>query len=228
MTKERTCWCGAEIPQAPGVGRPRVTCDEHKGKQRPADYVNRCLNCGGVAPRKNGRGAWPDYCEECRDPSGRGLTALERSPYLASAAGSSQVASTHTPVPTRVRAKGQTLFCLECGDTITQNENAGRVKRTCSSCSGRNPALSARGRLTTEQYNAMVEAQGGLCAICFKPEVRRKEDGTLRALAVDHDHVTGRIRKLLCHRCNLGLGHFDDDIMRLVSAVTYLGEHRST
>jgi hypothetical protein len=74
----------------------------------------------------------------------------------------------------------------------------------------------------------MVEAQGGLCAICFKPEVRRKEDGTLRALAVDHDHVTGRIRKLLCHRCNLGLGHFDDDIMRLVSAVTYLGEHRST
>lgn len=51
---------------------------------------------------------------------------------------------------------------------------------------------------TAEAYDAMLEAQGGGCAICGNPPKSRR-------LHVDHDHKTGAVRGLLCHRCNRGL-----------------------
>jgi hypothetical protein len=52
--------------------------------------------------------------------------------------------------------------------------------------------------VSDEDYAAMLEAQGGGCAICgAKPKTRR--------LHVDHDHATGKVRGLLCHRCNRAL-----------------------
>lgn len=68
--------------------------------------------------------------------------------------------------------------------------------------------------ITAAEYQARVSAQGGLCAIC--------DQEPRKALAVDHDHVTGAIRGLLCHACNLGLGQFGDDIARLRKALMYL------
>jgi hypothetical protein len=50
--------------------------------------------------------------------------------------------------------------------------------------------------ITVARYNEMVQAQGGTCAICYRIPKRGKR------LAVDHDHVTGRIRGLLCDWCN--------------------------
>ena len=47
---------------------------------------------------------------------------------------------------------------------------------------------------------------------------------TARRLAVDHDHKTGKIRGLLCISCNVGLGHFQDDVELLRSAILYLQE----
>ena len=61
----------------------------------------------------------------------------------------------------------------------------------------------------------MVTAQEGLCLICQKQP-------TKRGLFVDHDHATGRVRGLLCHRCNLVLGHAQDNTEVLLSAITYL------
>src|SRR5260221_5354447 len=55
--------------------------------------------------------------------------------------------------------------------------------------------------LTLEQYQAMVEAQGGVCAICGKPETWENQYGQCN-LSVEHDHVTGRVRALVCNRCN--------------------------
>ena len=61
--------------------------------------------------------------------------------------------------------------------------------------------------LTPEQYEALYNAQRGLCAICGKPPY----PGRGGMLCVDHDHVTGEIRGLLHRRCNAGLGALGDD-----------------
>src|SRR3990167_5597356 len=58
--------------------------------------------------------------------------------------------------------------------------------------------------ISMEFYESMFRGQNGGCAICKK----QNTDG--RRLHVDHDHKTGRIRGLLCYRCNSGLGYFKD------------------
>jgi hypothetical protein len=75
--------------------------------------------------------------------------------------------------------------------------------------------------INNEEYNQLFIEQNGVCAICFKPE-RAKQNGILVLLAIDHDHKTGKIRGLLCTRCNVGLGHFNDDPILLRSATKYL------
>jgi hypothetical protein len=70
-------------------------------------------------------------------------------------------------------------------------------------------------------YAALLEAQGGACAICRKPETATYR-GKVRALAVDHSPNTGEVRGLLCFRCNVGLGKFGDDAERLRAAADYL------
>ena len=62
----------------------------------------------------------------------------------------------------------------------------------------------------------MLEAQGGVCAIC--------RTGTRRH--VDHDHATGAVRALLCFNCNGGLGQFRDDPCLLHAAALYVEHHR--
>jgi hypothetical protein len=65
------------------------------------------------------------------------------------------------------------------------------------------------------EYEAMLEAQGGCCAICGQKDEWFK-------LAVDHCHVGGYVRGLLCSQCNRGLGLFRDDPQRLKAAASYL------
>jgi hypothetical protein len=73
-------------------------------------------------------------------------------------------------------------------------------------------------QLTPAEYDAMVKAQEGRCAICGTDK-----PGTLTgAWPVDHNHATKRVRALLCSDCNAGLGLFADDPGRLREAATYL------
>lgn len=72
--------------------------------------------------------------------------------------------------------------------------------------------------ITLADYDAMLAAQNGLCAICSAGE----PGGNANYWHVDHDHSTGRVRGLLCTRCNIGLGYFQDDPDRLGSALDYL------
>ncbi len=67
----------------------------------------------------------------------------------------------------------------------------------------------------------MCAAQKGLCAICGKPETLVVR-GKVRRLAVDHDHLTGRVRRLLCLGCNTGIGKFQHDPALLRAAADYL------
>lgn len=85
--------------------------------------------------------------------------------------------------------------------------------------------LRKRG-LTIEEYEAMSVSQNHLCAICNRPESRLADKiGIPRRLAVDHDHVTGMTRALLCGSCNKALGLFSDDPNVLKSATEYLIHH---
>jgi hypothetical protein len=72
--------------------------------------------------------------------------------------------------------------------------------------------------ISMEDYERMLAAQGGGCAICGAtvPSSRTK------FFAVDHCHATGVVRGLLCTKCNRGLGLFNDDTDRLSAAVRYL------
>lgn len=81
---------------------------------------------------------------------------------------------------------------------------------------GRNAARRRKTyKLEPEDYEAMLAAQNGVCAIC--EQVRGS-----RPLGVDHDHETGAIRGLLCGKCNAGLGLFNDDLALLHAGARYL------
>lgn len=71
--------------------------------------------------------------------------------------------------------------------------------------------------ITLAERNAMIADQCGLCAICAAPL-----DLQSRRTHVDHDHNTGRVRGVLCHDCNTGLGMFKDSIASLEFALAYL------
>lgn len=70
-------------------------------------------------------------------------------------------------------------------------------------------------------YIVMLKEQNGLCAICKKPETSIRKNKVMQ-LAVDHCHETGKIRSLLCSKCNPGIGYFNHDINLLKSAIDYL------
>jgi Recombination endonuclease VII len=77
--------------------------------------------------------------------------------------------------------------------------------------------------MTLEEYEAILQSQNNLCAICM---------GSLKdprgfAPHIDHDHLTGKIRGILCQGCNNGLGNFKDNIKSLLSAVAYLRRNGS-
>jgi hypothetical protein len=77
--------------------------------------------------------------------------------------------------------------------------------------------------ITLEEYNAVLVEQGGVCAICGKSEEIKNPSARDRSsLAVDHCHETGKIRGLLCFKCNTGIGALGDSIQGLERALAYL------
>jgi hypothetical protein len=69
---------------------------------------------------------------------------------------------------------------------------------------------------------AMLTAQENLCAICGRALAREADPRKKREFAIDHDAVTGKVRGLLCHGCNKGIGFFKDDPCLLARAIVYL------
>lgn len=129
-----------------------------------------------------------------------------------------------------------------CGDCATQRtrqwrlDNPGRREkykpahndrylRWVTNNPDRHKAIQKRSRLwrafglTMENYFGMLEGQQGVCAICKQPP----KEGTF--LAVDHNHQTGKIRGLLCWRCNSSMGKFNDDARLIRRAAEYLEMH---
>lgn len=87
----------------------------------------------------------------------------------------------------------------------------------------RTASLQRNYGITEADYDAMLAAQNGVCALCGQPPDPAGVRSASR-LHVDHDHATGRVRALLCLGCNHGLGHFSDDPALIRRAAAYI-EH---
>lgn len=139
--------------------------------------------------------------------------------------------------------------CLHCGKQIPA-ERTRRAKFCSASCKtahGNRPEIrEQRGfgdeymrgiqlrkwELTPAEYDSMLQAQGGGCALCGGPSGWTTRKGKPGRFHVDHCHTaeyaTGTIvvRGLLCRSCNLMLGHVQDSVDTLLAAVEYLRRHR--
>jgi hypothetical protein len=73
--------------------------------------------------------------------------------------------------------------------------------------------------LSLQQYEDMKANQNGVCAICNKIPANNK------SLQIDHNHRTGKVRGLLCFRCNFGMSYFSEDVERFKRVVVYLEEN---
>lgn len=98
-------------------------------------------------------------------------------------------------------------------DSYRRNNTQGRRKRKYG--------------LTADVYQKLLEKQAFVCAICKRPETK-KLNGVPIALAVDHNHETGKIRGLLCNNCNRAIGLLRDDPDVLFAARMYLLSHKQS
>jgi hypothetical protein len=76
--------------------------------------------------------------------------------------------------------------------------------------------LQRKYNISLDEYNKILESQNNVCFICKKPEQKQTN------LAVDHCHTTGKVRGLLCTKCNTTIGLMDESIENLQSAINYL------
>ena len=83
--------------------------------------------------------------------------------------------------------------------------------------------------ISQEQYDEMLQRQGGVCAICGEEERRlHPKTQEQQMLSVDHCHETNQIRGLLCADCNFMLGNAKDNISTLAKAIQYLASWEVT
>lgn len=82
--------------------------------------------------------------------------------------------------------------------------------------------------LDLAEYDEMFKKQNGVCAICKGTQATRHRGvgGINMYLDIDHDHITGEVRGLLCGSCNRGLGQFKDNIENVLNAAIYLEKSR--
>lgn len=79
--------------------------------------------------------------------------------------------------------------------------------------------IKSKYNMTSDEYVAMMDKQKGCCAIC--KETLIKCTGKVSPL-IDHCHATGKVRAMLCSKCNTGLGSFDHDTIKMYNALLYL------
>ena len=106
-----------------------------------------------------------------------------------------------------------------CGTLITRTYDDGkssgpRYRSRCDVC-----LHNKKYGITKPERDILPESQGGKCAICEK-EI--EFTGKITDAVVDHCHESKEVRGILCSKCNLGLGHFEDDRVRLIKALEYL------
>lgn len=114
--------------------------------------------------------------------------------------------------------------CKTCGNVFTPTNPCNIY---CSSaCKGKNAYYRRNYGIDDKQLLQMKEEQNNLCYLCGSEGFLIGKNNHDEKLAVDHDHQTGRVRKLLCHNCNRALGLFKDNPDVLRKAADYVVEFK--
>lgn len=147
-----------------------------------------CKECG-IRPKLAGRHRCI-VCQTRLEPIGEQI--IERDRRLAMVPEELR----RSRVPERLWPKGQ-RWCAGCQSFVELRDipKGAHRCRACQSGASHGASILKTYGLTADDYETLLELQGGKCAICrAKPKSKR--------LAVDHDHKSGRVRGLLCSRCN--------------------------
>ncbi len=121
--------------------------------------------------------------------------------------------------------------CKDCSNKQSKKTRANNESYRKKHNSRKRPEYTRKKRikkkygLTLEQVAQLVKEQNNLCAICLKPETAKTRSGKPKPLSIDHNHLTGKVRALLCHRCNAAIGLMDEDILKIESSISYLKHH---
>ena len=118
---------------------------------------------------------------------------------------------------------GRGSWCKECAHKRTATERKNPEARAKWLLYSWRSMLRERYGINEQQYLAILASQDGGCALCG---AEKAAEGQHRRLHVDHCHVTGMVRGLLCSNCNNGIGRFKDDPGLLRAAAEYLERYR--
>lgn len=206
--------CGKSYPRTPEFF---YTQRKQDGSPKGDGMRSRCKDCNDSAKVKGARVS--QYCR-----------AGKRAAYLPKDAMSAECTAC-----TRLFPRTEEFY---------YRDKRGNLRRQCRDCCNadtraRHAVPKNRQRhhdrmrkntfgLSLEEYQGMLQSQGGVCAICGRPERRLARDRSgPRNLSVDHSHQTNAIRGLLCGSCNYGLGAFEDSIDFMERAIVYLKQHNT-
>ena len=115
----------------------------------------------------------------------------------------------------------------ECNNVVARpywdkTDKYWRYHHTCSSCM----ATKQKYGLTSPERNKILTSQGGRCRVCDSQiSFMGNKTGAVseKHAVIDHDHESGRIRGIICGRCNIILGKVNDDASLLMRLISYLG-----
>lgn len=95
------------------------------------------------------------------------------------------------------------------------------IKRNLIPFYHRNSHMKSKYGITQDEYIKLSDKQNGVCGICGSNETGYQT----QYMYIDHSHTTGKVRGLLCNKCNFGLGNFKDNVEILQKAINYLKEN---
>lgn len=125
------------------------------------------------------------------------------------------------PIKTGKRAGEHEYRCKDCMKAKSHKYMANKKADGTYHLFNRHHGLKAAFGITLAEYDALFARQGNKCAACGTTE-----NGVAgRAMPVDHDHETGKIRGILCTPCNQAAGHAYDSPDRLEAVAAYLRRH---
>jgi hypothetical protein len=194
---------------ARGAGGRRSQCKKCNAAAVKSRYVPRvhppervtCPQCGEQFTRVRTSGPIRIYCSrKCTAAHGEELKQQRNNPGPRRCACGAEVT-------TRVG----TPVCPACRKDPRPDAQVRERARTLRSYG-----------LTEADWQRLIVRQRDRCAICST----RKPGGRGERWHIDHDHVTGQVRGLLCHRCNMGIGFFLDDAEIIKAAARYVTKHR--